>query len=328
MIEIGRKLQERRKELKLNYEDVSSITKLSIPHLKAIEAGDLDYFKDDLTYVRFYVRSYCKALDVPYENFKDDVMDSVEEYTSTITLKKQERIETVEKNIARNTNQPQGGSSIIRKEVQNLLKENKGPKLAKKDLASIHQNAQKNKRFKKSKLDIPMLSFIVVIAVMLVLVLSVGIGSLFNKDEPKPNDDIPPVVDTTPAPEENLDKPEADKVEVSKVEIKAENPTTYTVSKAKLNDKVKVEIIFADNQCWFDGTFNGVMIKNDRPNKIYGPNETYTVENVAGANDVYQFSFGFFPGTKIKVNGEEIAWDASLASYGNVVTINVNIKGE
>ena len=58
MIEIGKKLQKRRVELNLSYQDISTITKLSIPHIKAIEEGNLDYFKNDLTYVRFYVNSY------------------------------------------------------------------------------------------------------------------------------------------------------------------------------------------------------------------------------------------------------------------------------
>ena len=71
------------------------------------------------------------------------------------------------------------------------------------------------------------------------------------------------------------------------------------------------------------------LVKNEytKTDKIYGPNETYTVENVAGANDVYVFNLGLFPGTKILVNGVEVVLDPSLATAGNVQTIYVHVRG-
>lgn len=339
MIEIGKKLQKRRVELNLSYQDISTITKLSIPHIKAIEEGNLDYFKNDLTYVRFYVRSYCKALNVPYENFKDDVVDSVDEYTNTITLKKQERIEQVEKAIAERHSKPVKANNIMRKEIETLVKENKGPKLAKKDFASIHQNANKNTRFKTKKVDIPMLSLLAVLVIIVGIVLYVGVGSLFDKEDPSTGkEDNPPVVDKVPTPEKDTDKDDpatvdkdtqdsSDKQDEKVVQITKENANSYIVSNVSLQSKVKVEVVFTNNICWFDGTFNNAPIVNTKTDKIYGPNETYTVENVAGANDVYVFNFGLFPGTKILVNGVEVALDPSLATAGNVQTIYVYVRG-
>lgn len=333
MIEIGEKLQKRRKELKLSYEDVSQITKLSIPHLKAIEEGNLDYFKDDLTYVRFYVRSYCKALDVPYENFKDDVMGSVEEYTNTITLKKQEKIEQMEKNITeRKESKPITGNTIIRKEVENLLKENKGPKLAKKDRASIQQNAQKTSlRSKKRNLDIPMVSFVVVCAVILALLVYVGVGTLFggntNKD-PEETTNTPPVVDTAPIPEDDVDKDIVDEdKDVSTVVITQENPTTYIVSGLKLEEAVNIEITFG-GRCWFDSTLNNAVISAESSNKTFEAASILKLDGKAGANDVYKLVFGNFTGSSVKVNGVDVVFDASIANATGVQTIYIQVKGE
>ena len=351
MIEIGKKLQKRRLELNLSYEDVSEITKLSLPHLKAIEEGNLDYFKDDLTYVRFYVRSYCKALDVPYENFKDDIVESVEEYTNTITMKKRKKIEQAEKNIAEHRQvKPVRSSNIMRKEVETLLKENKGPKLAKKDLASIHQNAQKNQRFTKKKIDIPMLSLLAVVVIIIGIVLYVGVGSLFNQDTEKPGGNDTPIVDKTPTPESDVNKDpvvdkdeqkdetedtdisddetkdESDEALVAKIVM--ENANTYAFTGIKAGENVKIEVVFLENQCWFDGTFNYAPLPNDRAGKIYGPFETYTVENVAGNADMYELKFGYFPGTQVKVNGVNVELDPSLALAGNVQTIYIYVRGE
>lgn len=335
MIEIGKKLQQRRIELNLSYEDVSNMTKLSIPHLKAIEEGDLDYFKDDLTYVRFYVRSYCKALDVPYENFKDDVVDSIEDYTNTMAMKKQERKEQMEKAIAERT-KPVKASNIVRKEVETLMKENKGPKLAKKDFASIQQNANKNKRFKNKKMDVSMMSLLAVLVGIVGIVIYVGVGSLFNGEEtPKdPSIDNPPVVDKTPTPEVDADADvekdpsNGDKESKKDVTITMETANSYIVSGIKVDDKVEIEVKFTDNQSWFDGAFNTAPIQNDRADKIYGPNESYTVDNKAGTNDVYELIFGYFPGTKILVNGSEVSIDPSLLTTGNVQTIYIHVRGE
>lgn len=332
MIEIGEKLQKRRKELKLSYEDVSQVTKLSIPHLKAIEDGNLDYFKDDLTYVRFYVRSYCKALDVPYENFKDDVIESVEEYTNTITLKKQEKIDQVEKNIAdRKESKPITGNAMIRKEVENLLKENKGPKLTKKDRASIQQNAQKTSfHSKKGKLDIPMVSFVVVCFIIVALLIYVGVGALFagnsNEDSSEPKQD-PPVVDTTPTPEEDVDKEiEEEKPEVSSVVISQENPTTYTVSNIKLEEAVSVEITFG-GRCWFDATLNNAVASAESSNKTFEAGQVLKIESKAGSNDVYKLVFGNFGGCSVKVNGTEVVFDSSIVNATGVMTIYIQVKG-
>ena len=70
MKEIGQKLRERREELGFTLEQMCEKTKVTIPNLKAIEAGDLEYFDNDLSYLRFYIKYYCQALYLDYEPFR------------------------------------------------------------------------------------------------------------------------------------------------------------------------------------------------------------------------------------------------------------------
>lgn len=323
MIEIGKKLQKRRRELKLSYADVSKMTKLSVPHLKAIENGDLDYFKNDLTYVRFYVRSYCKAVDIPYENFKDDVSDSVEEYTNTLTLKVKEDHEKTEQSIHEKT---QGNSK-----VQNLIKDNKGPRLAKKDRTSIQQNVQQTSRFrKKKKVDIPFLSLIAVIVIIVGILIYVGVNSLLNKDSDSSPSEEPKVTTKTPTPEKDTSTDDEKKTDDTKTTPKLaftkDSTTAYSVSNLKDGDAIKIEITFKD-RCWFDGTLNGGAIPNATTNTTFEPGQTFTYDGSAKTNDVYSFVFGFFPGTTIKVNGEEVPLDGTLANAAGVQTITLTLKG-
>ena len=56
MKEIGATLKKRREELGYTLEEMSNKTRISVAQLKALEDGDLEFFKDDLSYVRYFVR--------------------------------------------------------------------------------------------------------------------------------------------------------------------------------------------------------------------------------------------------------------------------------
>lgn len=320
MIKIGKKLQARRRELKLTYADVSKMTKLSVPHLKAIENGDIEYFKEDLTYLRFYVRSYCKAVDIPYENFKDDVSESVEEYTNTLTMKIQEEHKKSEQAIQEKVKNKQG--------IQEMLNENKGPRFAKKDRTSIQQNAQTTSRFRKARrLDLPFLSLLVVIVIIAAILIYVGVNSVLDTSK-APKDDTPKVSDKAPTPEKEdpSETEEKQQEQALKLAFTKDSVSAYSVANLKENDALKIEITFKD-RCWFDGQLNNGTIPNAVTNTTFEPGQTFTYDGFAKANDVYSFVFGYFPGTIIKVNGEVVPLDESLATASGVQRITLTLKG-
>lgn len=326
MKDVGLKLQEKRTELKLSHEEVAKMTRLPIGTIKAIEAGNLDYFQDDLTYVRFYVRQYCKVLDVPYENFKDDVLDSVEDYTTTMSLNMMKQKEEMEQHIAKKT-------SPIKKKIE--LPEDKGPILAKKDRSSILQNAQQNSRFRKAKkIDFAFLSLIVVIAIVVVIVLYVAITALLDNDtnDAPSNNDAISDVNNTPTPEvddKDDDEKETDdkkNEEDSKVTFEQNAVNRYTVGGIKAGEAIKIEITFTNA-----GSFN--LWKGETSFAgaygVYEAGATYTYDSSVIANEVITLNFWNYGGAEIKVNGKTLEYNAtSLTPVDGVTYFQIITKGE
>lgn len=318
MKEIGKKLAAERKKRKLSYDDISEATKMPIGHLKAIEDGDLDYFKDNLTYVRFYVRSYCKALGVPYEKMKDDVLESVDEYTNTLTLKALEEQEAMEANIHDKSDH----------------KESNGPLLAKKDRQSILQNAKQNVRFRKVKrFDYAFLSLIIVSVLIVLLVLYVGVSSLLSK---KDNDNVKqdPVVEKDNKPTPEVEKPKEEKPEepvVPEEEVNAitfvkESAGVYVVNGLKVGEEITFDVSFptaSQFNMWTGNT--GIAGAYHMANA----NETYTTKATATSSRViYTLNFWNYQNNVIKVNGVELKLDEVPAAKDGVTYITLKVTGE
>lgn len=322
MKDVGIKLRDKREELNLTYEEVSKMTKLPSTTIKAIEEGNLDHFQNDLTYVRFYVRSYCKAIDVPYEHFKDDVLDSVEEYTNTMSLNALKKHEEMEANIT------------SRKSEKNVatIPDDKKPRLAKKDRSSIAQNTSQNRRFtKKKRIDFAFLSLIIVIALIVCIVIGLGIKTLLSDNNKTPSDD--PITENqpnTPQPEEDEpkdEKEEKEDKEADKVKFEAVSPISYTVGGLKVNDDLKIEVTFKNQ-----GTFNLWRGSASVPNasNIYNSGATYTFEGKVVANEVFTFNFWNYGGATIKVNGKTLEYDekAVVPDAQGVAYFTLTMKGE
>lgn len=310
MKNIGQKLAAKRKELKLSYDDVSKLTKLSITHIKAIEQGDLDYFKDDLTYVRFYVRSYCKAMDVPYENFKDDLLDSVDEYSTTMALKVIKDHDVVDQKIT---------------ERATLINKTKAkPQFTQKDKTSIKLNVKQSSRFRKKKIDIAFLSLIVVAVLIVGIVLYVGVNALVNKMNEKPSKEDTPS-EVTPTPEKKDEpKDKEEEQEDTKVSIEKRTDSTYQyrVGGINLNEAIKMEITFnatGNFNLWQKGASGEASVAGAYG--TYQEGQTYTIEAPLQANMSYTCNFWNYVGATIKINGKTIELDANVGIKQEGVTL-------
>lgn len=101
MKSIGEKLKQRRIELGYTIDDLHVKTKLSPVHLKAIEDGDFDYFKHDLSYLKFFLQYYCKAVYMEFEEIEDEYNEALNQYNETQVLKKIESTQVSNENIQR-----------------------------------------------------------------------------------------------------------------------------------------------------------------------------------------------------------------------------------
>lgn len=83
MLEIGKSLKDRREELGFTLKQMSEKTRVPMNKLKAIEDGDLKYFENDLTYLKFYIRYYCNALHLDFELYRDTLDLALDEFSNT-----------------------------------------------------------------------------------------------------------------------------------------------------------------------------------------------------------------------------------------------------
>ena len=143
MEEIGRLLKEKRLELGLTIEEVSDQTRLTQKHIKALEEGNISFFHDDLSYLRFFVKSYCDVLGLDFEDIKDELRKDVNDYTMTFTTSAQINHEEIEKNIA------------------------KSEKLSKVSTANV--KTRQKRRFRKP--DMSLVSLIAIVAVVAIVIM-------------------------------------------------------------------------------------------------------------------------------------------------------------
>lgn len=75
-------LKQRRLDLNLSIQDISTQTRLRPEYIRAIEEHNLDIFSDDFSYVRYFIHGYCDAIGVNWEYIKDAVDADVMAYAS------------------------------------------------------------------------------------------------------------------------------------------------------------------------------------------------------------------------------------------------------
>ena len=73
-------LKAKREELHLSIADVSERTRLTERYIIALEERDIHAFEDDLSYLRYFVRAYCDAVGVPFEEVRQDIQEALDEY--------------------------------------------------------------------------------------------------------------------------------------------------------------------------------------------------------------------------------------------------------
>ena len=73
-------LRQRRLDLKLSIQDVSSQTRLAPEYIQAIEMNNLEVFSDDFSFVRYFVRAYCDAIGVNWQAVQAEVDANINTY--------------------------------------------------------------------------------------------------------------------------------------------------------------------------------------------------------------------------------------------------------
>lgn len=124
MVEIGQKLKERREDLGFTLDEIQERTKITTQKLKAIESGNLEYFKHELSYLRFYIQYYAQTIHLPFSEIEQDLNKALDDYSETMILKRNElkevSNENIKKRMEKNQKQYQASnlSSMSKKSLQ------------------------------------------------------------------------------------------------------------------------------------------------------------------------------------------------------------------
>ncbi len=307
MKDIGQKLKKERINRKLTYQDISILTKMPEDKIKAIEDGDLDFFVDDISFLRFYVRSYCKVLEIDYEQYKQDMSETVLDFTSSIDVKKELEKEELEQNIKersfKNINRKESESNV-RKPFQNIA---------------------------KKRIDTSLISLIVISIVVLGIVGYVGLGILLEKeDTPAEVDPKNTETEVVPQPTPEVDdKEEKEPVETKKITFSEVNQNTY-IMESGTTKELEIVITF-EGDCYLEMNVNGVRIENVNNYSVVKAASTFTQKITLVEGDVFSFKFGNYPASKpqITVNGDVFEYNyEALATAGPVIQLELQSKGE
>ncbi len=208
MLEIGKSLKDRREELGFSLKQMSEKTKVPVNKLQAIEDGNLSYFDNDFTYLKFYIRYYCNALHLDFEIYRDLLDKALDEFSNTSKMIKLSEINEVKDRV--------------------------------KDRTIISKNT--NKR----KIDISFITFVSSITLLIITLILVFIflilPNLNKKEEPlvvNPN---------IPTPIENIDEEETEVVEVPQVlTLNQIDDVNYEITGFNTNQELTMLINFKSN---------------------------------------------------------------------------------
>lgn len=294
MKEIGEFLKQKRLEKGITIEQIVNKTRMPAARIKAIEEGDLAAFKDDITYLHFFIQSYCGAIGIDYQEVKQKLNDSINSYTVSFHADQIRQQNESEKSIREKSTQ----------RVNEYKKKNPSKKV-------------------ERKVDFSLISFVAVIALILICVLSVGGYYLTQHLNLNPNE--PPVEE--PQPETPDDKPQVEKPEEpekKEIEVKAgDDVSRFVIENAEEKFTVKVEFI---PNSWFQAKMDGTVM-NTPAVKVYDAGDTLEIEVDPAKNKELNMRFGYFAGIKLYVDGKEVEIDASIANKPGVQEITFTIGG-
>jgi cytoskeletal protein RodZ len=285
MTEIGNSIRIKREELGFTLEEISEKTKISVVQLSAIENGDMDHFKHDMVFLRFYLKNICAVLDLDYDEVLHQFNISKDQFTNTLSIKKIKENEKSEDNIEK------------RKQLS--------------DSKFIYRN------FKQKRFEVSFITLIIVIAVIVIGLtivffttilprLTVAPGIIGNN----PIDEIPSEIvkdTTTPAKPGTTPTPVPTKIILTKTGL-----TAYKITDWVKDKQVKFVVQF--NSSSMTKVFIDGVLTNNPSSRIYNYGETMEIIVNAALNREVAISFGYLKRSTIKVDDSQALIDPTIAA--------------
>jgi hypothetical protein len=288
---IGTLLKTRREELGFSLSQMSEKTKVPLHKLQAIEDDNIAYFKDEITYLKFYVRYYFNALHLNFEDYKDLFNTSVESYTETAQLVKTQEMRELHERIA------SGANKQLNKSTRNLKKR---PRQAlRSDLAFI---------------SMIVIGLLIVLALLFVFFQSV-LPILAQTKGDQLVIVIPDPIEHEKDPIEEPDDEPEEPIVFSVVKTtdldKFGQMSIYEVSGFTEGDAVTIEVEVRASKSWVSSKVDGVSTVNP-PRRDYLRGEIYTLIVAAQTGREIEVYIGNLNRQILRINGTVITMDEEL----------------
>jgi transcriptional regulator with XRE-family HTH domain len=294
MEKIGQILKERREEFGFTLAQMSDKTKVPLPKLRAIEEGNIQYFKDEMTYVKFYVKYYCNALHINYDEFREDLSSSLDTFNETSQFNRTQELKTIHERV-------------------------KGKVEVKDD-----QSKPRKKR-KKIKFDFLLLSLFVFIGVIvsgLLFVFSTEVYPLLVNQTndtnnfvnvPDPIDQEKPVVDPEPEPEEIV------------FNINQVDSTHYEISGYEIGETIQFKLLIKSDS-YISVRINGKITSNPQ-RKIYTKGTIMQLSVQASDDLEIQIYVGYVYLNQLFIQDKRVEFNPELAQKNVSSTFIFIFKG-
>lgn len=297
MLKIGQTLKERREELGYSIQAMATKTRVPAQNLNAIEEGNLKYFENDITYVKFYIRYYCNALHLNYEDYKEELEKALEEFSNTTKMMKMVELEELHTRISDRSKKSGSKKVITRK-------------------------AKRNQKF-----DLSFWSFVSVVSILIIALTFVFgfliLPKLLNKT-PETVVEIPELPSPI-QPEETTEEPNTE-VETKVLSIAQINAENYEVTGYLDQQELQMLIQFKSN-AYVSILVDGVSTFNPA-SKLYSVGSTLDLKFNAKSNMVIEVYIGWMNGNTLTLNGLEVPLDTTIATRNGSVTLVFTFKGD
>lgn len=301
MKNVGSRLKEQREEVGFTLEEMSAKTKITVPQLRALEEGDLNYFKEDISYVPYFVRFYAQALYLDYDTLRADVDLAIKDLHQT------QKMNVIKQNKQTDDN--------VKKRVANQ----------KSDYFSGVLRPAGKRRIDYSLLSL--LVFVILLLITLLVVFFVYVLPMINDSNAQNQDNK--IVGLPENPNDVEQKPNEDDTDIpfiSNAVVTQINSVNYEITGYAENEEILFSVTFA-RDVWMKVYIDGVATDNPM-SKTYKKDEVMELRLLAKDDTNVMLHFGNLKDNVLKINNDQIVWDTSIANWLRGIRINFRFKGE
>ena len=291
MKSIGKTLKTLRENKGITLIEVSENTKTNIDILKAIENGNIDYFKDDLLYINFYIKNYLRYIKEDDYDFQNDLNKVINNYK----------------------NSSQNQAVVDDSEVNDFM------------IKRIQQAGVGQKKIKVKDYSFKSFVFIGTIIVILLIFFILTNKDNHNNDsiedeivnKPKIENTILPSVAPTDLPIIDTDH---------KLKINIVDHSTYEIVNYTEGQNLEVTIKFGIDT-WFKASVNEVSLSTPA-SKVYTQDEEIKIIETAKKDLKISLHLGKVINNNIYINDDLLVLDEKIINNSNSQVINIILKGE